>query len=213
MIRLLDLIISIVVTILLSPISIIIIVINSIVTKGKPFFTQKRVGKEGRIFNLIKFRTMIDTDKNGMLITIGARDNRITPFGYILRKHKLDEIPQLLNVIKGEMSMVGPRPEVIKYVELYSEEQRIILKIKPGITDYASIVYYNESEILATSPDAEKKYIQELIPRKIELNMKYISDPSVMQYLSILRLTLKRFFFQITILLFFARLFLYSPPF
>jgi lipopolysaccharide/colanic/teichoic acid biosynthesis glycosyltransferase len=196
MIRFLDLIISITVTILLLPFSILILLVNSFVTHGQPLFIQKRVGKNGVLFNLIKFRTMTGKDSSDMQITIGKRDKRITSFGLILRKFKLDEIPQLLNVIVGDMSLVGPRPEVMKYVCQYSEEEKEVLRVKPGITDYASIVYYNESEILGTANNAEKMYIEEIIPKKIELNRRFIMDPSVKQYFSILNLTLRRIFFN-----------------
>jgi lipopolysaccharide/colanic/teichoic acid biosynthesis glycosyltransferase len=126
-----------------------------------------------------------NSDKNGLL-TIGTNDSRITRIGKFLRKYKIDELPQLINVLKGDMSMVGPRPEVRKYVELYSDEQKKVLNVKPGITDYASIEYRNENEIIAKSANPEEVYINEIMPAKLELNLKYISKRSVSSYLKII---------------------------
>jgi len=116
-----------------------------------------------------------DADKRGLL-TVGMRDPRITHIGYYLRKYKLDELPQLFNVLVGDMSLVGPRPEVRKYVEMYNPEQMRVLSIRPGITDYASIMYSNENEILAKSEQPEKTYIDEIMPHKLQLNIKYIDE-------------------------------------
>ena len=136
------------------------------------------MGKNGKDFLLWKFRTMKpDSDKKGLL-TVGGRDPRVTGIGYFLRKYKLDELPQLFNVLSGEMSLVGPRPEVRKYVEMYSPEQLKVLEVKPGITDYASIEYSKENELLAKSSDPEKTYIEEIMPAKLKLNMKYIEEKS-----------------------------------
>jgi lipopolysaccharide/colanic/teichoic acid biosynthesis glycosyltransferase len=160
-------------------------------SKGGVFYLQNRVGFKGKEFKLYKFRTMyVDSDKEGLL-TIGAKDMRITKVGIVLRKYKLDEIPQLLNVLIGNMSFVGPRPEVKKYVDFYSEEQRKILNVKPGITDCASIVYYKESEMLSNPVDPEKKYINEIMPKKIKLNMTFIDNYNFKTYFNIL---LKTFF-------------------
>lgn len=196
MIRFFDFILSSIGIIILFPFSVIITILNLFETKGNPLFIQTRVGRYGIVFNMIKFRTMFTNLEKKHLITIGKRDERITRFGYFLRKYKLDEIPQLVNVIKGEMSLVGPRPEVLKYVNMYSPEQKNVLKVRPGITDYASIEYFNENEILSSSLEPEKTYIEELLPRKIELNLKFISDPSLKQYFLILWLTTKRIFFK-----------------
>jgi lipopolysaccharide/colanic/teichoic acid biosynthesis glycosyltransferase len=151
-----------------------------ILTSGFPvFYLQKRVGRDNQDFHLFKFRTMRkDSDKKGLL-TVGGRDPRITGIGYYLRKYKLDELPQLLNVLFGSMSFVGPRPEVRKYVDLYNNEQKQVLKLKPGITDYASLEYFSENELLAKSNDPETTYIQEIMPAKLELNKKYISEAGV----------------------------------
>lgn len=196
MIRLFDLFFSLVGLILFFPFSVLIAILNSFETNGKPFFSQQRVGKDGKLFNLIKFRTMCNNSGDENQLTIGIRDKRITRFGFFLRKYKLDEIPQLLNVIRGEMSLVGPRPEVPKYVQMYNQDQKKILGIKPGLTDYASILFFNENEILAKSNEPEKTYIEVIIPQKIELNNRFISDPSLRQYFSILWLTIRKIFFS-----------------
>lgn len=134
-----------------------------------------------------------NSDQLGKL-TVGMRDSRITKSGYFLRKFKLDEFPQFLNVLKGEMSIVGPRPEVLEYVKLYTEEQQKILQVKPGITDYASIFYFNENELLGNSKDPEKMYITEVMPAKINLNLKYIEQPGLFQDLKIVWLTALKIF-------------------
>ncbi len=155
-------------------------------SKGSVFYIQKRVGKNNIDFDLFKFRSMkLYADKQGLL-TIGGRDPRITNSGYFIRKYKLDELPQLLNVLIGNMSLVGPRPEVRKYVNLYSTKQLEILKIRPGITDLASIKFKNESEILGKSTNPEKLYIEEIMPHKLELNLKFIENPSIVMYFKII---------------------------
>ena len=123
------------------------------------------------------------------LITIGERDPRVTRAGYYIRKYKLDELPQLINVLIGDMSLVGPRPEVRKYVDLYTPEQRKVLSVKPGITDYASIEYIDENALLAKSNDPDKTYIEEIMPAKIALNMRYINHQTVGEYIKIIVLT------------------------
>ncbi|MCU0432725.1 MAG: sugar transferase [Bacteroidia bacterium] len=145
-------------------------------SRGGIFYRQVRVGRYGKDFKLWKFRTMHpDADKRGLL-TVGGRDPRITRAGYYLRKYKLDELPQLLNVLAGHMSLVGPRPEVRKYVNMYTPQQMRVLEVRPGITDYASIEYSNENELLAQSADPERTYIQEVMPAKLALNEKYIAE-------------------------------------
>ncbi|HEY0030064.1 MAG TPA: sugar transferase [Bacteroidia bacterium] len=171
--------------ILLIPFIIIglIIVFDS---RGGIFYRQVRVGKDGIDFKLLKFRTMrTDADKAGLL-TVGGRDSRITRIGYYLRKYKIDELPQLINVLAGDMSLVGPRPEVRKYVEMYSADQKKVLEVKPGITDYASIEYSNENEILGKASDPEKVYIMEIMPAKLQLNLKYIHDQGIATDLKII---------------------------
>ena len=139
---------------------------------------------------MYKFRTMkIDAEKSSQL-TIGGKDNRITRIGYFLRKYKIDEFPQLINVIKGEMSIVGPRPEVAKYVDLYSQQQLNVLKVKPGLTDYASLTYFEEDELLGKANNPEKTYIEKIMPDKLALNIKYINDKNPFKDLIIILKTL-----------------------
>jgi len=160
----------------LSPIFIVLALAIVIDSRGGIFYFQTRVGRNNRDFRLFKFRSMAtNSDKKGLL-TVGFKDSRITKVGYFIRKYKLDELPQLINVFIGDMSLVGPRPEVRKYVDLYSEEQQRVLQVRPGITDYASIEYSDENEILAKSNDPEKTYIEEIMPAKLLLNKKYISE-------------------------------------
>jgi lipopolysaccharide/colanic/teichoic acid biosynthesis glycosyltransferase len=136
---------------------------------------------------------VVDADNNG-LITVGERDPRVTRAGYFFRKYKLDELPQLINVVLGDMSLVGPRPEVHKYVEMYTPDQRKVLTVKPGLTDYASIHYIDENKVLAKSDDPERTYIDAIIPEKIRYNMKYIEHQSVKEYFKIIFLTIRRIF-------------------
>lgn len=189
-----DIIVSLIGLVLLSPFLIIISLAVRLSSKGGVFYLQTRVGKHNVDFKLFKFRTMFtDAEKKGLL-TVGGRDPRITPTGYYLRKYKLDELPQLLNVFFGTMSLVGPRPEVRKYVDLYNEEQRKVLSVRPGITDYASLEYFSENELLAQSADPEQTYIQEVMPAKLALNKKYISEAGVFTDTKIILKTIKRIF-------------------
>ena len=190
LIRLLDIVLSLLGLIFLQPIFVILAVWIKFDSQGSIFFRQIRVGKDGKDFRIYKFRTMIVNAEKMGIITIGERDPRITNSGYFLRKYKLDELPQLINVLRGEMSFVGPRPEVRKYVEMYNQEQLKILTVKPGITDYASIEYINEDEILGKSLDPEKTYIEEIMPQKIKYNMKYINNKTVIEYFKIIFLTI-----------------------
>ena len=190
MIRFFDFILGLVGLVVLAPIFIMLAIWIKIDSKGPVFYKQVRVGQNGINFGLFKFRSMVvDADKKG-LITVGGRDPRITRSGYFIRKYKLDELPQLINVLVGDMSLVGPRPEVRKYVELYTDEQQKVLSVKPGITDYASIEYMDENEILGKSNDPEKTYIEEIMPEKIKYNMKYIQNKNVSEYFKIIFLTL-----------------------
>ena len=190
MIRFFDFILSLVGLVVLAPIFIVLAIWIKIDSKGPVFYKQVRVGQNGIDFGLFKFRSMVvDADKKG-LITVGGRDPRITRSGYFIRKYKLDELPQLINVLVGDMSLVGPRPEVRKYVDLYTDDQQKVLSVKPGITDYASIEYMDENEILGKSSDPEKTYIEEIMPEKIKYNMKYILNKNVSEYFKIIFLTL-----------------------
>lgn len=159
-------------------------------SRGGIFYKQTRVGKDGKDFKLFKFRSMrTGADKSGLL-TVGGRDSRITKVGYYIRRYKLDELPQLINVLAGDMSLVGPRPEVRKYVDLYNAEQRRVLEVKPGITDYASIEYSSENELLGKAEDPEKMYITEIMPAKLKLNLKYIEEQGIITDLKIIFRTL-----------------------
>lgn len=190
--RLFDIISSFIVLLLLLPLLIIITFLISLGSKGGPFYRQKRIGKNNVPFNLLKFRTMkIGSDKKGLL-TVGNNDNRITKIGSVLRKYKLDELPQLINILKGQMSVVGPRPEVEKYVKLYDKSQLKILNVKPGLTDYASLEYLDENKILAKSDQPEATYIKEVMPAKLKLNQKYISEFSLSTDIKIIFLTISK---------------------
>ncbi len=184
--RLFDIISSIVVVLLGFPFFITIAVVILIDGKGGVFYKQERIGRNKKPFYLLKFRTMRPGSDNLGQLTIGSKDNRITTIGYYLRKYKLDEFPQLINVIVGDMSIVGPRPEVVKYVNLYTEEQLNVLKVRPGLTDYASIIYFKENELLGNAEDPEKVYIQEIMPQKLALNTKYIREKGMLTDLKII---------------------------
>lgn len=172
---------------------IILLSIVIVIDSGWPiFYFQTRVGKNNKDFNLIKFRTMYKSSEQFGLITVGEKDKRITKVGFWLRKYKLDELPQLINIFVGEMSFVGPRPEVRKYANLYNEEQRKVLSVKPGLTDYASLAFIDESKLLATYPDPQKAYIEIIMPEKLELNLHYINHQGILTDLGILLKTLKR---------------------
>lgn len=176
---------------ILLPVFLIISIVISIESSGGPFYLQTRIGKKGKEFKLIKFRSMVkDTDKKS-LITVKGNPG-ITKSGKFIRKYKIDELPQLINVLIGEMSLVGPRPEVSKYVSLYTKEQLKVLNIKPGITDYASIEFSNENELLAQTSNSEKMYIEEIMPQKLNLNKKYIENYNLKEYFKIILLTIKK---------------------
>ena len=191
MIRFFDILFSSIGLILLSPLFLILWLLIRLGSKGPGFFVQERIGLGGKPFGLYKFRSMRTDSENEGLITIGENDHRITRVGHFIRKYKLDELPQLLNVLKGDMSLVGPRPEVRKYVEMYTPEQRKVLDVKPGITDYASIEYVNENELLGNADDPDRVYIEQVMPNKLKLNMKYIQNKSLGEYFKIIFLTLK----------------------
>lgn len=160
----------------LSPVFIILAVWVKLDSKGPVFYKQFRVGKDNKDFKLLKFRSMrVGADKKG-LITVGGRDPRITPSGYYIRKYKLDELPQLINVFIGDMSLVGPRPEVRKYVDLYTMEQMSVLEVRPGITDLASIRYRNENDLLEKADDPESYYREVVMQDKLRINLEYVKN-------------------------------------
>jgi lipopolysaccharide/colanic/teichoic acid biosynthesis glycosyltransferase len=174
----------------LSPLALVIAVIVKADSRGPVFYRQRRVGRHGRDFTLYKFRTMRpDADRAGLL-TVGEADRRITRSGIFLRRSKLDELPQLMNVLAGAMSLVGPRPEVRKYVERYDEEQRRILAVRPGITDAASIAYRDENAILGRADNPERTYVEEIMPAKLRLSMPYALRPTIGQYFSLILQTM-----------------------
>ncbi len=179
---------------ILSPFFLVMALWIKLDSPGTVFYRQQRVGLKGIPFFLIKFRTMRPPSDREGLLTVGSQDSRITRAGYWLRKYKLDELPQLWNVLKGEMSIVGPRPEVEKYVRLYSPEQRLVLDVKPGLTDLASLQYFDESDLLARSPDPEQTYITEIMPAKLALNRRYIEQMGFWTDLGIIFRTIRRIF-------------------
>lgn len=190
--RLFDIFFSLIGLICLLPFFLVIVLLISLDSSGGVFYFQTRVGLNNKDFKLFKFRTMhVNADRKGLL-TVGGRDSRITRIGYYLRKYKLDELPQLFNVLFGTMSLVGPRPEVRKYVDLYTSEQAKILEVKPGITDFASLEYFEENELLAKSAEPEKTYIEEVIPAKLKLNAKYITETGLITDVRIILKTIKR---------------------
>ncbi|MFD0680812.1 MULTISPECIES: sugar transferase [unclassified Paenibacillus] len=188
--RTFDIVLSAAAIIMLLPVYIVICITIKLDSKGPVIFKQIRVGRYNRLFYIYKFRTMVtDAEKLGKQITIGV-DPRITKTGHFLRKYKLDELPQLFNVLKGDMSFVGPRPEVPRYTELYTDEQMRVLHTRPGITDYASIKYSDESSILDKSEDPEKTYIEEIMIDKLNLNLHYIETRSLWVDIKIIIATL-----------------------
>ena len=189
--RLFDICFSLALIIVLLPLAIVVSLWIVFDDFGSPFFVQQRVGLDGKNFGLLKFRSMKKNAELQGQLTVGMKDNRITRSGYVIRKYKIDELPQLINVFLGEMSVVGPRPEVPKYVLLYNEEQQNVLSIKPGITDFASIEYVRENELLIASSNPEKTYIEEIMPAKLALNLKYLREQSFLTDMKIILQTIK----------------------
>jgi len=176
----------------LIPLFLVVSFLIVIGSKGGVIYKQSRVGKNNRDFFIYKFRSMhINSEKSG-LITTGSKDDRVTRIGHFLRKYKLDELPQLFNIFKGEMSIVGPRPEVRKYVDFYTDLQLHVLSVRPGLTDYASLVYMNEGELLGKHKDPEKFYVEEIMPEKLALNLKYLEDKNLKTDLQIIIKTMKQ---------------------
>lgn len=176
--RLFDIIASACGLIVLSPLFIILSVWIKLDSKGPVFYRQVRVGRHNKDFRIFKFRSMrVGADKQG-LITVGGRDPRVTHSGYFIRKYKLDEFPQLINVLIGDMSLVGPRPEVRKYVDMYTEEQMRVLDVRPGITDLASIRYRNENELLEKAEDPDQFYVDVIMQDKLAINLEYVANHS-----------------------------------
>lgn len=180
--------------IVLSPLFAILAVWIKADSKGPVFYRQIRVGRNNRDFRLYKFRSMRpDSDKFG-LITVGGRDPRVTRSGYYIRKYKLDEFPQLINVFLGDMSLVGPRPEVRKYVDMYTPEQMRVLKVRPGITSLASIRYRNENDILAASEDPDRTYIEQVMPDKLAIDLEYVDRATLWNDIKLIFSTFREIF-------------------
>lgn len=190
--RAFDIVCSGIALLVLSPFLIVLAVAVAITSPGGAFFKQVRVGRGGKEFRLLKFRSMRPGSESKGQITVGGRDPRITSVGYALRKTKLDELPQLWNVLVGDMSIVGPRPEVPKYVAMYTAEQRGVLNVRPGISSLASIEYIDENEVLGRSNDPERTYVEEVMPAKLKLDLKYVREQSLALDMRIVLRTLLR---------------------
>ena len=192
--RAFDLLFSLLILTLFFPIGLTISVLVLFSSKGGIFYRQERIGINGVPFKLYKFRSMrVDADQSGKL-TVGMKDPRITRIGVFIRKYKLDEFPQFINVLRGDMSIVGPRPEVGEFVALYSDTQKKVLDVKPGITDYASLEYFNENALLAASDNPKKTYIEKIMPDKLEINQKYLVNPTLAHDIKIIFLTIRKVF-------------------
>jgi len=190
--RLFDILASSLGLLLLGPLFLCLSIAVKVDSSGPVFYRQIRIGRNQRSFSLFKFRSMaIGSDAKGLL-TVGGRDSRITRVGYFIRKYKLDELPQLMNVLKGDMSLVGPRPEVARYVAMYSADQLRVLSVRPGITDYASIKYFSENDMLAASSNPEKTYIEVIMPAKLKINLDYIDNRTMFTDIKIVLLTLEK---------------------
>ncbi len=189
--RLFDIIASGMGLICLSPLFAVLAIWIKCDSQGPVFYRQVRVGRGNKDFSLFKFRSMRpDSDKLG-LITVGGRDPRVTRSGYYIRKYKLDEFPQLINVFLGDMSLVGPRPEVRKYVEMYTPEQMKVLSVRPGITSLASIRYRNENDILAAAEDPDKCYIEQVMPDKLAIDLEYVKQATLLNDIRLIFSTFK----------------------
>lgn len=189
--RALDLAVSVPALVALTPVFCVVAALVKAGSQGPVFYAQERVGRRGRPFRLWKFRTMVaDADKSGPAVT-SSGDARITPLGRTLRKWKLDELPQLWNVVRGDMSLVGPRPEVRKYTDIFRDDYSEILEISPGITDYAALEYRNEEEVLARYPDAEEAYTSVVLPEKIALYRQYLREMGFRSDLKIIFRTIR----------------------
>lgn len=192
--RLFDIISSGIGLLCLAPVFVVMAIWIKLDSRGPVFYRQTRVGRYGRDFRIFKFRSMRVGSDKGRQITVGERDPRITRSGYFIRRYKIDELPQLINVFLGDMSVVGPRPEVRKYVDLYSEEQRKVFQVRPGITDLASIKYSNENELLSQVDDPDTYYIDVIMPDKLAINLEYIRHQSFMGDIKIIFNTLFKIF-------------------
>lgn len=180
--------------VLLAPVLLLIALLVAVGSPGGALFRQVRVGRNGREFRILKFRTMRPGSEAQGQITVGGRDPRITRIGHLLRRTKLDELPQLWNVLVGEMSIVGPRPEVPRYVALYTPEQREVMRVRPGLTGLASLAYIDENEVLGRATDPQRAYIEEVMPAKLVLDLRYVQEQSLALDLRIIARTALRIF-------------------
>jgi lipopolysaccharide/colanic/teichoic acid biosynthesis glycosyltransferase len=190
--RAFDVVASLLALVLLSPVLLVIAGMIFLKQGAPVLFKQERVGLNGRRFAVLKFRTMINNAEQSGQLTTSGRDPRITKMGHGLRKYKLDELPQLINVLLGQMSIVGPRPEVPKYVDLYTDEQREVLSVKPGITDLASIEFIDENELLGGKDDPEEHYVNVVLPQKLNLQLRYVRAQSFANDLVIILKTVRK---------------------
>lgn len=192
--RLFDILASFLGLIIISPLFMVLAIWIKLDSKGPVFYKQERVGRGNKDFKLYKFRSMrVGADKDGLL-TIGGRDSRLTRSGYYIRKYKLDEFPQLINVLIGDMSLVGPRPEVRKYVDMYTLEQMHVLDVRPGITDAASIKYRNENELLEKAENPDEYYIKVIMQDKLRINLEYVKDHSFLNDIKLIFSTFRAIF-------------------
>ena len=175
----------------LSPLFLVLAVWIKCDSAGPVFYRQVRVGRYNKDFRLFKFRSMRPGSDRKGLITVGGRDPRVTRSGYYIRKYKLDELPQLINVFIGDMSLVGPRPEVRKYVDMYNAEQIHVLDVRPGITSLASIRYRDENDILAAAEDPDRAYIEQVMPDKIAIDLEYVAKASLATDIALIFRTFK----------------------
>ena len=189
--RLFDIVASCIWLIVLSPLLLAVAIWIKLDSKGPVFYRQVRVGRYNKDFRIFKFRSMRMGSDKGSLVTIGGRDPRVTRSGYFIRKYKLDELPQLLNVLLGDMSLVGPRPEVRHYVNYWTAEQMHVLDVRPGLTDPASIKFRNENDLLGAVEDPEAYYINVIMQEKIKLYLQYVENASFWYDLKLLFKTLK----------------------
>lgn len=193
--RCFDIIVSAIVLSLLLPLILACALAVRLDSPGPVLFRQERVGRFGRPFRILKFRTMVDRQDAAAPLITASGDNRITTTGWWLRRSKLDELPQLVNVLRGEMSLVGPRPEAARYVDQYpAAARRLILSVRPGITDEASILFRHESDLLATAADREGYYVSEILPRKLEIHQRYVRERSFIRDIAILARTVVAIF-------------------
>lgn len=189
--RLFDIVASAVGLLILSPLFVVVAIWIKLDSKGPVFYRQVRVGRYGKDFRIFKFRSMRVGADSGSLVTIGGRDPRVTKCGYFIRKYKIDELPQLINVLVGDMSFVGPRPEVRHYVNYWTPEQMRVLEVRPGITDPASIKFRNENDLMANADDPEDYYIHTIMQEKLKLYLEYVDNASFWYDMRLIFRTLK----------------------